>query len=407
MEKKRFYSSELCARCKGRGYCGGPCKILNKIKQLQPKVKKEFTGSSPPEIFVGRFDYPNINTGILSPEQQGEMGKLASPEQWYKEKAEIDDILSFRSQMIYSRFKTNIKKSKGKLIGTLKEISIAKKSVLTEFKLKKKPYVNFSLSKHTPFIGNPAPLVSARLEENPFIEKKVDYVTGDKHARAVDGIKEMYKGKIQTSSIIKILSAGMLGRAINRRFVPTRWSITAVDDTLSKFLLERIRYYQEIDEIIVFHNEYLGNHYEFLLLPGKFEFEVIEAYMTGSVWNPSGRVALAQDNEGFFGRKKYAKNVTGAYYTARLAVCEFLEKIKRQASVLVLREERPEYYAPLGVGILRECGRDAFNKKEQKFESLGDVFNAISHRMKIPIDVFKKNSKLLKEYGKQKRLSDF
>ena len=309
--------------------------------------------------------------------------------------------------MIYSRFKTNVKKSKGKLIQGLQEISIAKKSVLTNFQLKKKPYVRFSLSKHVPFIGNPAPMKKVRLEENPKVEKKVEYLTGDIHVKANQAMKELYDGKIQTSSIIKILSAGMLGQKIRRRFVPTRWSITAVDDTLSKYLLERIRYYPEISEIIVFHNYYLGNHYEFLLLPGKFEFEVIEAYMSGSVWNPEGKVSISEDNEGFFGRKSYAKNVTGAYYTARLAVCEYLEKIKRQASVLVLREERPEYYAPLGVGILRELGRDAFMKKAEKYDNMKNAFLSISNRLKIPIETFKENSKLLEEYGKQTRLKDF
>jgi hypothetical protein len=47
--------SELCAKCKGRGYCGKPCPIFSKIKDFLPKAEMHFSGSSPPDIFVGRY----------------------------------------------------------------------------------------------------------------------------------------------------------------------------------------------------------------------------------------------------------------------------------------------------------------------------------------------------------------
>ena len=158
---------------------------------------------------------------------------------------------------------------------------------------------------------------------------------------------------------------------------------------------------------MVFHGYYVGNHYEFILLPDKFSFEVIEAYMPGSVWNRVGGASFSQDYEGFSGRKKYASNVTGAYYTARLALAEYLERVKKQASCLVMREERPEYNAPLGVGILRELGRDIFKKKPEKFNSIEEALNVSQKRMKLPVKEFKQKSWLLENYGKQKRLIEF
>ena len=293
-----------------------------------------------------------------------------------------------------------------KFLTTMQEISLASKAVSTEIFLKKPVKIQALIDKHVPLIGNPAPLKAIRLEENPHVERKVDYLVSDTDNKAAFSIKELYKSQIQISSIIKILSAGMLGLKKNRKLVPTRWAVTATDDTLSKFLLEKIRYHQETSEIIVFHGDYVGNHYEFLLLPDKFAFEVIEAYMSGSVWNPFSQNAnLSQDYEGFNGRKTYAESVTGAYYTARLALCEYLDKVKRQASCLVMREERPEYYAPLGVGILRQLSRDAFLKKPEKFETLEEAFKKIQERMNLPIQLFKQKSWLLKEYGKQTRLS--
>jgi len=404
-----IFNSELCTRCKGRGYCGQPCKVLDKFKELIPKSTTHFSGSSPPEIFVGRIGYPYLNTGILAPADYGETESYSLPELWYKEKLSIPQILSLRGKLIYARFKSNIKdtRKKTRFLSLLQEISMADKKIDTEIILKKAPKKVFEVSRESAIFGNPAPLKAARLEENPHIPKKIDYLTSDTDVKASQAIKELYKSKIPISNIIKILSAGLLGLTSNRKLVPTRWSITATDDTLSKELLKKIRYYSEISEILLFHGYYLGNHYEILLLPDKFSFEVIEAYFSGSVWNQNKEIKLSQDYESFSPRKTYASQVTGAYYAARLALAEYLEKIHKQASCLIMREERPEYNAPLGVGILRELCRDIFSKPAETFPSIKEALSASSKRLKLPIEVFTNQLKLLKEYKKQTRLSKF
>jgi len=404
-----MFNSELCSRCKGRGWCGQKCPIFEKLKQYLPKTKTHFSGSSPPEIFVGRSSYPNINTGILAPQQYGDTEEYSLPEVWYEKHLSIKQILGLRGKLIYSRFKSNIKdaRKQSKFLKVMQEISIADKKVDTEIFLKKPPKYGFEASKQAAVIGNPAPLLKIRLEENPHVNRKVDYITGDTDAKAVTGIQELYKSKIPTSNIIKILSAGLLGTKTRRKLVPTRWAITATDDTLSKLLLKKIRYYPEISEICLFHGYYVGNHYEFLLLPDKFAFEVLEAYFSGSVWNPTSQISVAQDYEGFSGRKSYASNVTGAYYTARLSLCEYLEKIKRQASCLVMREERPEYNAPLGVGILRELSRDIFTKKPETFPTIKQALQRAQTRLKLPVSTFTNQSWLLQEHRKQRRLSQW
>lgn len=393
--------------CKGRGFCGKPCKILRAFKKFRPKAKLEFSGSAP-EIFVGRYNYPNIFTGILSPEEYGSTERLSMPESWFKEQATIEQIMQFRSQLIYSRFQSNIKKN-SRFKDLMQEVAIASKPVATEFKLKKCPFVKFTLDLHMPMIGNPAPLRKARLEENPKVERKTDYVTSDYDLKSVNAIKELYKSGIEVSNIIKVLAAGLLGLKMQRKLVPSRWATTATDDTISRLLLEKIKTYNQISEFMLFNSEYLGNHYEILLIPEAFSFEVIEAKMPGSVWNPNftSQLYLMQDYESFSGRKEYASNVTGAYYANRLALAEYLEKIKKQASCLVMREVREEYWAPCGVGILRENSRNAFTKHPEKFQTLREALNAAQTRMKIPVSQFTTRSELLDNFKKQKRLSDF
>lgn len=398
---------ERCMFCKGKGLCGKPCKILASLKKFQPKIKLEFSGSAP-EIFVGRYNYPNIFAGILSPEEYGETQRLSMPESWFKEQATIEQIMQFRSQLVYSRFQANIKKS-NRFKEVMQEIAISSKPVATEFKLKKKPYINFNVELNMPVIGNPAPLAKARLEENPKVEKKTDYVVSDYDLKATNAISELYKSGTQVSNIIKILAAGLLGLKIQRKLVPSRWATTATDDTISNILLEKIRLYNHISEFMLFNSEYLGNHYEIILMPDAFSFEVIEAKMPGSAWNPSiaSQVYIMQDYELFHGRKEYASQVTGAYYANRLAIAEYLNKTKKQASCLVLREVREEYWAPCGVGILREASRNAFAKKPEKFATLEETLEAAQKRLRIPISEFTKRSKVLEELKNQKRLQEF
>jgi DNA repair protein NreA len=402
-----LFETQLCTRCRGRGFCKKPCKIYSKIKDFTPKTKIHFSGQSPPEIFVGRYNYPNINAGILSPEGYENSNELSSPETWHDKKLSIDDILSNRSKLIYGRFKTTINnvKTTDRLLSVMQEVSMAYKPVSTEFFLRKMPVMKLEINKSLPLIGNPAPLQHIRLEENPKIKPKVDYLVSDDSCKSVTAIKELYNSNIEISNINKILSAGLLGLKTRRKLVPTRWSITAVDDTISKELLKKIRYYPEISDILLFNSEYNGNHYEILLLPDKFSFEVIEAEMNDSLWNQTGKTSVMQDYEFFYNRKTYADSVTGAYYANRLALAEYLEKIKRQATALFFREVGPEYYAPLGVGILREITREAFRNPPEKFSEISEALDIAQTRLRIPIKTYTDNSVLLKEYKKQTKLN--
>ena len=384
--------AEICRIC-GKSNCEKHKFFLGKTINL-----KEFSGSSPPEIFVGRWNYPNVYTGILSPTEYGDTQILSSSELWHKNKVPIYRIMQFRNQLIYGRTQNNIKKLQTKFLSVMKEVAMTNKSIATEFKLKKPISQNKERESRVPLIANAAPVESVRLEENPKIDRKIDYLVNDTDVKSSVAMQELHKSRIETSSIIKILSAGLLGLKKNRKLVPTRWSITAVDSTLSENKLEKIKDFPEINEYLVFYDEYLGNHYEILLMPRNWSFEVIEISLKNfSVW---------QDYESVFKRKKYADSVTGAYYANRLAVTEYLEKIKRQASVLVIREIRPEYYAPCGVGILRETTRSAFSKEHNKFSSLKEALADIQTRLKSSINRFLEKSQLIKEL-RQSKLSQF
>jgi hypothetical protein len=257
-------------------------KVLDKVKFWKKTIEnvKNFTGSSPPAIFVGRAFYPKVWVGILAPPMHSENAEILDfPEKWYEEKASIEKILDYRSQLVYSRFKVStVKRPIGRLIETTQELAMAKKSTDVEIELKKNPVFKLRLSNWFTPIGNPAPILNARLTENVKVERKVEYIISDSSLKAQEAIIELYKHKIPISRLQKIFSAGLLGLSTQRKFVPTRWSITAVDDIIGKNLMQEIKDYPTINEYQLFSNEYLANHFEILLIPQIYSFELIEAW---------------------------------------------------------------------------------------------------------------------------------
>jgi len=360
---------------------------------------KDFSGTSPPSVFVGSFKYPHVFLGILSPPvKQENAWLLDSPEQWYRNKASIDEVLVYRSEMIYSRFVSNVKNSKGKLIDVLQELAMSKKQADVEVELKKNPIFRFNLDGRTSPIGNPAPLIQARIVGNPSVERKVDYIVSDLDLNATEAAIKLYGSNIPISRIQKMFSAGLLGLNFQRKFVPTRWSITAVDDSISKNLLAKVRTYPELNEFRLFFNEYLGNRYYVLLIPIPYQYELVE------MWNLEGKTTTSEDYEPHWGRKDYAYQTAGAFYAGRLAAMEYLEKIKRQAAILVIREVTKEYYLPLGIWQLRESLRDSFNKPFERFSDLHLAVKKINEKTN---KLWMSRSKLLKNLKEQTKLDVF
>jgi len=255
-----------------------------------------------------------------------------------------------------------------------------------------------------------ASLKNAKVTSNVRINTKVDRVMNDE-IKAVEGISYLYKNHINEYSLQKILSIGALGLKKDKKIVPTRWSITATDDMIGKELLSKIRDYSLINDYRLFFGEFLGNQYLIMLFPGFWSFELFELYYPGSSWNPTDVMKASTDYEGYYGRKKYASNTVGGYYATRFPISEYLNSIKRQAGVLVIRLETPSYWAGLGVWVVRESVRKALNRKELNFDSKEEFLDAVRKigEIKFNFDsgyIFQQ-SKFLKEFGVQRRLEDW
>jgi hypothetical protein len=325
-------------------------------------------GSTAPSVFVGRSSYPDVNAGILAPVGQEEKAaEFATSGNWYAQGLDINNVLQYRTGLLNSRrsAKVNVNDVWDGFVGTQREVAIADRPVDVEIGLRDVP--DFDVDQYArPQANAPsgpnATADRAELRENPHVPRQVKKTLEDDDWGAEGAMNYLYRRGFDVYDINRILSVGALGQADQRRLVPTRWSITAVDDTVSKFLRGQVRNAPSVDTVDVFVNTYMGNRYWVVLAPGRWEYELVEMKSPGSIWNPdpSGDMFLASAHEGYEGRTGYVDETAGAYYAARLGVLEYLADIGRQAKVLVLREVSDEYWAPVGVWQVRESVRNAF-----------------------------------------------
>ncbi len=417
MVRPPHISAETCIKCKGsRLLCGKEmCPILMKKEALIPVQKRilsrELSGDSPPSFFVGRYGYPKVLAGPMVPPIVGPQASiLDSPESWFGR--DLKEIVRFRSLLVRCSSYVNVKNFwKEKNFLEQQEIAMASAPVGTECLFSREPQFRIDYDIHSPPFGPLARLEKMTITENTKIDKKVDYIVSDTDLKASDAVVELYEDrKVSVNQISRILSAGLLGIKKQRKLVPTRWSITATDDIASKSLIEDIKKYPEISEYMVFNSSYLDNHFWVLLIPSSWAFEQLEAWYPGSSWvdEKDHDPVIVADHEFYDGRKDYASNVTGAYYAARLAVAEFLVKIKRQAAAIVFREVRGGYIVPLGVWQIRENVRKALSQPTPPFEPTTSIDDSLKYiQLNIPIKKWVNASSLVEFLKIQKKITDF
>jgi hypothetical protein len=365
--KRFFFFMVLCMRC-GAKNPKEPCEkkdcpyrlLYASVKRPSFEGKESYSGQTP-NVFIGRKGYPNVHAGILSSEFVDEDSD--SPSLWAEKKYQIPTIMQLRGSLVNSRFSTSITSFSQRYVGMVQEVAMAKQAVSLDVTLDKKPTFKLRFSDEVTPFGPTIGLKKAELTENPSVPVSVEKAVGDTDLKASDALTALYKKDIDEHYLTKLLSAGTLG--VKRKMVPTRWSITAVDDTLGKKMISDIKNCQTAS-YQVFFGGYLGNYYLILFFPEVWSYELFETYVPKT---PSVIFPTMTDYESYDGRKEYADDTAGGYYAARLGILEHLSLIKRQASVIAFRFITDAYTAPLGVWVVRTAVRHAMSERPLQFSS--------------------------------------
>jgi hypothetical protein len=362
-------------------------------------------GSSPPSVFVGRYGYPKVRIGPMIPPMHGDTTILDRTELWAGKS--IEEIANYRLSLVRGTFSMNVHDTSGRYLENMQELAMSEKPAESEATFEKKPFADVELEKEVrlnagaaPF-GPAAPLKTFKASSLS-ADQRIEAAHYDTDLKASEAIMELYRRGVETSSIHKVLSVGMLGLKKNRKLVPTRWSISATDDTISSRLTKENEANPSIDLFEVTQYSHLANFYSVILIPDEvWSFEMIESWFTGS-----GQLATGSDYEDARGLDHYP-TIAGAYFAARLAVAEHLARRRRKAAALVLREIHPEYVMPLGVWQIREGVREALKKPAQKFETLDQALSFASADMSMSKHEFSRKSRLWQVFKNQTRITDF
>ena len=332
-----------CAECKGKGLCGLPrCPIITRFHaQAAIRPASTYHGSSP-SVFIGSFGYPSVQGGPLL------VNDSDNPPDWLASNLTMEEIVGIRARTIRGRSVLPA------VAGNLQEIALSANPLDVDVAFEKP--VAFSLN----FDGTVAPVgftgsvKTLEIAGNPRVERVVDRITSDTDIGAAEACIELRDSAIDVYRISGLMTAGLLGR--RRKFVPTRWAITAVDDTLSGQLKKEIARYPPVEEIRLFSAEIFGNRIVSLLLPGDWKYEMIEIWGRQSLWGGENEV-IVQDREGM--KKKGYSPISGACYSARFTACEYLSQVKRSARVIIQRSISGDYWAPPGTWVIGEATRKA------------------------------------------------
>ncbi len=378
-----------CPLCSGkRPVCIHEYKLLPKVF---PKIafSKDFFGPSY-SIFVGKAGYPNVSLGPMASTEHNQ--NLDDPSKWFG--LPYEQIIEMRYLLIRSSSKANVKTNtkfieENQLVAMSKPIDI-------EMSFTRQPVYKWDFSNVLAPTGPSASIEKMRIAENPKISHKLERIVNDE-IKSVDSVKAIYDTGIDVYKLSSILSSGVLGLEKNKKLVPSRWSITAIDDIVAKHLINEIKDFSSVGEFLVFSSEYLDNHFEILVMPGNWEFENFEA------WMEDGKPSIIEEYEPYEGRKKYAELQAGGYYACRLGVVEGLHKIKKQGRVIGFREIYEGYTVAVGVWEIRENVRNAMKQKPVKFGTLNEALRYINSKLRIPVSSYVEKSRMFR----QRRLTDF
>lgn len=401
-----------CVICKGsRRLCGkDSCPVLMRYQSFARSMPlidgMEISGSSPPGIFVGRVGYPQVSIGPLIPPVTGDTSDYDTPEHWLGKG--ISDIIDFRSRLVRGKHRVGIfdVEKRDRIVELTREMALASEPVDAEATFSKKPVGRIVLNDDVQPFGPSAPILKLDTDNIKF-DNRIEKAFYDTDLRAAEAALALYRSGTMISKIQKAFSVGAFGLKKNRRFVPTRWSITAVDSIIGSDLMTRVRQHPWINEFRIYENYELDNRWIIIMTPDRWCYELIEAWYPNTAWNPAGStIAIYSSHEFYEGRKTYAE-IGGCYYSARLASCELLDAERRQAGVCIMRETHPGYIMPVGVWNVRENVRAALRKPPKRFSNIRDALYHAATRLDIPIKRWIQNSAVLRHTLYQRKLESW
>ena len=365
------------------------------------EVGKEMEGSSPPSVFIGSWNYPDVYAGPMIAPVHGDTAVMDMPESWIAGNKTQEEIIGYRMNLVRGKHMVDASDLDNRFVEKLQEIALSSSSVESEIAFTDTPKGTTFSEEHAPF-GPSAPIERFEIESGRW-DKDLERVYYDDDLRAKDAVIGLHQQGVPFSAIQKAFSAGTMGRGGGRHLVPTRWSITAVDTAIGDHLLTKVKKCPVIDTVRVHEFSSLYNNYAVILMPTGWQYEWSEAFL-----RVLGNEELVFSDHEIHTKKTEYSHLGGCYYSCKMAVLEALAREQRQAGAIILREALSGY-VPMGVFNVRENVRSAMLLSGQEFEDVKSALAHIGQKFTLPAERFVEAGALLRSVLRQKqtRLADF
>jgi hypothetical protein len=333
-------------------------------------------GATPPSTVVGERNYPKVPVIFnIPPNVVGNQAKdFDNPEGWWGVYT-LTDIINKRSYMISTIMKADVTRPE---VLYEKEVSVAavsSKPVESEAKLKKPPIPKLVFKASIDPVGPSAEVERLKVIGNASLDRKLEVLIWD-DVKAKEAILELHFKGLDFYTIVRALSLGLFGRRINRRLVPTRWAITAVDRTIANNLLKQVRFYPEVPHVMINEAKYLHNKFTIITYPGRYRIEWVEMWYPSTVYTSfAEEPVIIYNKDDALG---HVRTLDGGFEAARFALINHLFKIRRRAAAIIIREIGPGYYASVGNWHIRLTVEKALSKPGMKFNSLDEALKFLS-----------------------------
>lgn len=362
-------------------------RLAEKIKKLYGRrilLKDNFNGITPPSNLVTVKKYPILNLGVLASEETVNLN-IEDPSYLATKNYSFEDIIKHKSLLI--NFYTPVSAydvKDNKFYEKVLEISQSIKSLDIEVKIKKIFEERFH-TKIFSFFGFKGKIEQLSINDNPKIPNILYEIS---EISAKEGVVKLYESNFSDYYISRLFSLGFFGYSINRKLVPSKWSITAVQRIIEEKINREIKDFKIISSYFLSQNRIYGNDLYGIIFPGNGEVEMLEVLMPGSAYNREGNYPIiGKDSE------------SGGYYAVRLSFKEFLRMNKFRANLLLIRVVTNEYKFPLGSWVLREGTKIMFKKKIEIYSSMNEILNHLNNIFwnKYNMTIFKiiKNSEII------------
>ncbi|NPA38354.1 MAG: hypothetical protein GXN99_01000 [Candidatus Nanohaloarchaeota archaeon] len=349
---------------------------------------------SPPSFILLKSSQPRKLSLVVVADKEEKAKAIQNYEKYTYLKAlnNLEEFIKFRKQVL-GHYSASLLPKKLELLQIL---AVSKRKPLN-LEIDYKPYSQPQEHKDViPLTFTSSLLLDLNISSNIKLDKHLSKAYYDDDWKASDALFYLYQKNKDVYVLDDVLTTGSVGLKSNRKPIPTKHAITAVDDIIAKSLYKEIKHYSPNKEIMLFIHQSYHNLFYILALPGLWSFELNETFSTSTqTW---------KDYEILQPRKEYASNTTGGYYAVRLPLLEFAVKTKLQYSFIVFRIITPKYYKSAGVWMLREAIRDALSKNPLKFNSTKEALKYISYHSAGKLDKAISRSTLLKLQTSQKKL---